>query len=741
MEGTSLTCHQVLRIVSHMSRRKGKKIKRKRPEDAAITQERVLSVMAQAGHPLFLREIIHYCHIKPEQKNEVRRVISDLVRRGKIVLLKGNRYGLAEQMRLVTGRLSVHPDGFGFVRPDEPGIEDVFIPPKRLKGAIHGDKVVARVERIRTKGPEGSIVRILERGLHRVIGVFRSGRKVAAVIPEDERLHFEVIIPLDAAMDARDDQIVMAEIEDFPARIRNPIGRVVEVLGDPDDLGVQTKIVMHKFDLPMDFTPETLARAKTLPDSVRPEDFRGRKDIRNLPLITIDGEHARDFDDAVHVGETRSGFVLTVAIADVSHYVQPGCPIDHEAVGRGTSVYFPNMVIPMLPEALSNNLCSLVPGEDRLAMVARIRFDRKGRVKRANFFKAVMRSHRRLTYVEARRILRQKETAIMPREEKFVQLLRSMEKLAMLLMEQRRRRGSIDFDLPEPEVILGLRGNLEDIVLRERNIAHRIIEEFMIAANEAVANFLVERLVPTLYRVHDKPAADKITEFVDFARTLGLNIKVPEEVTPKWCQKVLDMVAGKPQEYIINTVLLRTMQQAVYSPHNIGHFGLASPNYLHFTSPIRRYPDLIVHRILKGNLKRPRKRPVYTLEALEALGTALSARERVAMEAEREMLDRLKVRYMGDKIGEVYEGVISGVTSFGFFVELRQILVHGIVRLVDLADDYYVLDQARHRLMGQRTKKIFQLGQPVTVRVKSVNIARRHVNFELVDQGQGALKA
>ncbi len=723
-----------------MSRRKSKKIKGKRPGSAAVTRERVLAVMAQAGHPLFLREIIHYCHVRPEQKNEVRKVVSDLVRQGKIILLKGNRYGLAEQMRLVTGRLIVHPDGFGFVRPDEPGVEDVFIPPKRLKGAIHGDKVVARVERIRAKGPEGSIVRILERGLDRVIGVFRSGRKVATVIPEDERLHFEVIIPLDAAMDAQDDQVVMAEIEDFSDRVKNPIGRVVEVLGDPDDLGVQTKIVMHKFDLPMDFAHETLAHAKALPDSVRPEDFRGRKDIRDLPLVTIDGEHARDFDDAVHVSETRSGFVLTVAIADVSHYVQPGDPIDHEAVGRGTSVYFPSMVIPMLPEALSNNLCSLVPGEDRLAMVARIRFDHRGRARKANFFKAVMRSHRRFTYVEARRILRQKDVGLSPKDRKFIQLLGSMEKLAMALMEQRRRRGSIDFDLPEPEVILGLRGNLEDIVLRERNIAHRIIEEFMIAANEAVANFLVERLVPTLYRVHDKPASDKISEFVNFARTLGLDIDVPDEVTPRWCQKVLDMVSGRPQEYIINTVLLRTMQQAVYSPHNIGHFGLASSNYLHFTSPIRRYPDLIVHRILKGNLKRARKRPVYTIEALEDLGTALSARERVAMEAEREMLDRLKVRYMGDKIGEVYEGVISGVTSFGFFVELRQILVHGIVRLVDLADDYYILDQARHRLIGQRTKKVFQLGQPVTVRVKSVNIARRHVNFELVDQGRETSK-
>ena len=716
-----------------MARKRKAKSSRKSEKLPPLSPERILTVMRNAGRPLYLREIIHLSHLRPDERNKARAIVTSLVREGKLVLLKGDRYGISDLMKLVTGRLSVHPDGFGFVQQETGKGDDVFIPARGIKGAVHGDHVVARVEKTSGKGIEGSILRVLERGVDRVVGTFQKGRSVSTVLPEDNRLLYEIMVPNKYTAKARNGQVVLAEIKNFPPEGRNPEGRVVEVLGNPDDMGVQTKIVIHKHGLPHIFPPDAMAQAEALPQAIIPNDIQGRKDLRDLPLVTIDGEQARDFDDAVFVKKTRTGFVLTVAIADVSHYVPDKSPVDQTGIERGTSVYFPNAVVPMLPEKLSNHLCSLIPGEDRLAIGVNISFDREANVRRANFFKAVIRSHCRFTYKEVRCILVNKDEELIAKNRKHIKHLKWMVELTEALSEKRRQRGSIDFDLPEPEMILGIRGNLEEIVRRERSIAHRIIEEFMIAANEAVALFLTKKDIPAMYRVHELPARDKVNELVGFARILGMNIKVPDEITPKWCQKVLKEASGKPHEYIINTVLLRTMKQAVYSSQNIGHFGLASPNYLHFTSPIRRYPDLIVHRILKANMKRPRKRPVYTEEQLETLGQHCSVRERGAMEAEREMFDRLKVRFMADKIGEVFEGIISGVISFGFFVELKDMFISGAVRLVDIVDDYYVLDQDKQRLVGRRTHRIFHLGQTVKVRVKAVNVSRMHINFEIVN--------
>ncbi|NDY41824.1 ribonuclease R [Dissulfurirhabdus thermomarina] len=700
----------------------------------APLEDRLISALETAGRPLFRREILHLAHVRPEDRAAARKALSGLVRRGALLLMKGRRYGLPHLMDLVAGRLSVHPDGFGFVIPD-PGqkvTEDLFIPPKGLKGAVHGDRVVARVEGRRGKRFEASILRVVERPLDRVIGTFRRGRNVAAVIPEDDRLLFEVIIPPGADGGARPGEVVVAEIADFSPEHRNPEGRVTEVLGDPADLAVQTRIVIHKYELPHDFSPAARDQAEALPDAVTRDDLAGRKDLRELPLVTIDGADARDFDDAVCVRKTRTGYTLTVAIADVGHYVPAGSPLDEDALARGTSVYFPGAVVPMLPESLSNHLCSLVPGQDRLAMAVEIAYDRAGRPRWSRFFKAVIRSHRRFTYTEVKEVLVDRDPAAVARNREHLDHLEWMAELAGHLSRRRRRRGSIDFDLPEPAVVLGLRGELEAIVRRERNLAHQIIEEFMIAANEAVAAHLAERRIPVLYRVHEEPDRAKVRDFVEFARSAGLDVAAPEELTPRWFQEVLARAEGTPQEYVVNAVLLRSMQQAVYSPVNSGHFGLASPAYLHFTSPIRRYPDLVVHRVLKANLRGTRKRPVYGEDRLEELGRALSARERTALEAEREMLDRLKVRFMEGRVGEVFEGVVSGVASFGFFVELRDVFVEGAVRLVDLADDYYVLEENRHRLVGKRTGRTFQIGQVVRVSVKAVNVARRHINFELV---------
>ncbi len=701
-----------------------------------LSREHIITVMTNVGRPVYLRELLHLLHVSPKGKKTARNLVQELVAEGRIVHIKGHRYGLSELMRLVTGKLIVHPDGFGFVHPDEPGQEDIFIPSRGLKGATHGDKVVARIEKTKGRRREGSILRIVERGIKKVVGTFYRRKNISVVIPEDDRLLFEVLIPKRYTGRARTGQIVVAQIDTFPREGRNPEGRVEEVLGDPDDMKVQTRIVMHKFELPHVFPQDVLSHANELPSRVTPQDLRGRKDLRNIPFVTIDGKDARDFDDAVFVKKTKSGYVLDVAIADVSHYVKPKSLLDNEALARGTSVYFPNAVIPMLPEKLSNNLCSLVPGEDRLAVVIRITFDKAANPKRASFFKAVIRSHKRFTYHEVKQILAGEDADLINQNRAFLQHLEWMSELADALHEQRRKRGSIDFDLPEPYVILGLTGTLEDIVRRERNLAHQIIEEFMIGANEAVARFLSERSVPTLYRIHGEPDAEKLKSFVEFVQSLGLNIKTPEKITPKWCQRIIQQVSGKPQEYIVNTILLRTMQQAVYSPENSGHFGLASPTYLHFTSPIRRYPDLIVHRILKGNLRKGRKKPVYEYKKLEEAGQQCSVRERAAMEAEREMLDRLKVRFMADKIGETFEGIVSAVTSFGFFVELKHIFIEGAVRLVDMADDYYEVDLNRHMLIGKRTGWTFQIGQEIKVRVKAVNISRRHINLEVVEEGR-----
>jgi len=693
-------------------------------------------VLKAAGHPLYMREIIHNLHVPPEKRQAAKKLIKELVRSGEITLLKGNRYGLTRQMRLVTGAITIHPDGFGFVHSPDPDEADIFIPPRKLKGAVHGDMVTARIEKDTPKGPEGAVIRINERTVQEVVGIFHTGRNLGVVIPENERLRFEVLIPNPKKYGDIDGMAVVARVLHFSRTGSTAEGEIVKVLGDPESIEVQSQIVIKKYQLPNKFSKPAMIQADELPDSVRKEDLSGRKDIRNLPLVTIDGEDAKDFDDAVHVKKTRSGFVLTVAIADVSHYVEKGSFLDADALERGTSVYFPDRVIPMLPEKLSNGLCSLVPDQDRLAMVARISFDLNGNVKKATFFKAVMRSHYRFTYKIVQRLLDGKDKKLLNKHKKFLKGIRQMEELARLLMQKRKERGSIDFDLPEPEVILGLTGELESIVLRERSMAHRLIEEFMIAANEAVARFLAERDIPVLYRIHEPPEREKIDDLVEYLRSLGYNIKTPKKIDPFWFQKILGMVEGKPEEYVVNSMLLRSMNQAVYSPENKGHFGLASPTYLHFTSPIRRYPDLVAHRVLKGNLRRKRKRPIYTQEELFPLGEHLSRRERTAMEAEREMLDRLKIRYMEDKIGEKFHGIISGVTSFGMFVELKEIFVSGVVRLVDMADDYYEFDSKRHLLRGKRTGKVYRLGQEIVLRLISVNKARRHLNFEIVEEEQ-----
>lgn len=701
----------------------------------------IIETMRQFGRPISLKELLKLLTNmgKKLTKPELIDYVEGLLKTGHIVEIKGNRYGLTELLRLVTGKLSIHPDGFGFVTPDDTKgqgkTNDIFIPIRGIKGAIHGDHVAVRIDGERGRRIEGTVIRILKRTIREIVGIFHKKKGISIVTPEDERLNFEILVRSKDSMKAKDGQVVLVELLEDPDELaiegHSHPGRVIKILGDQDDMNVQVQIVIHKHQLPHTFSHQALQQADNLPDSIQPEEYEGRKDLRNLPIITIDGETARDFDDAIHVTKTRTGYRLIVAIADVAHYVKKDSFIDKDALERGTSVYFPNAVIPMLPEKLSNHLCSLMPNVDRLAMVAEITFDKQGVRKKAEFYEAVIHSHRRCTYTEVAKLLDLPPDKNNTEDINFLKHLRVMAELAQKLHELRRKRGSIDFDLPEPVVVLGITGELSEIVKRERNQAHEIIEEFMIAANEAVAEFLSQKEIPTLYRVHDKPDPQKIENLVNMLKEFGIHTEPPEEITSDWCQDILQKIKGTPQEYLINTMLLRSMRQAIYQPNNIGHFGLASQNYLHFTSPIRRYPDLIVHRILKSNLKKRKKIEFYSQDELVILGNHTTSRERVAMEAEREMLERLKVRFMADKVGETFDAIISAVTSFGFFVELKEMFIEGVVRLVDLTDDYYIFDEGRHRLVGERTHRIFQLGQMVRVRLKEVNIARRRINFEL----------
>ncbi len=708
-------------------KKKAKKVYRGLP-----SEKEIITAMRKAGRPMFLRELYHLLHVPTTDRKEFRNLVKRLTKEGKLIHIKGKRYGLPEQMQLITGRLKLHPDGYGVVEPEEPKKPVIHVAPSRLKGALDGDKVVVRIETPHRKRPEGTVIRILERARKYIVGFFYRGRRVSTVIPEDERLPFEILIPPEATKGAEDGEMVVAEITDFSPGRRIPEGRIIEVLGDPEELSTQIKAVIFKYELPYRFSRAVKEELKELPDEVRPEDLEGREDLRKLPFVTIDGETAKDFDDAVYVRKLPKGWRLYVAIADVAHYVPKGSALDKEAYARGTSVYFPGTVVPMFPEKLSNHLCSLNPYVDRLALVVIIDFDREGNRRKARFCEAVIKSHERLTYNLVKAIVVDRDPKQRKKYRRLLTPLENAATLCKLLREKRLARGSIDFDLPEPEVILDAQGQPEEIVRRERHFAHFIIEEFMIAANEAVAEFLTEKGYPILYRVHEAPDLEKLKEFVDFAASLGLYLKLPRQPEPSWFQMVIDLVEDKPYAYLVNTILLRCLKQAKYSPDNIGHFGLASECYCHFTSPIRRYPDLVVHRALKAALHG--RKPPYRLEQLEEAGKHLSERERVAMEAEREALDRVRVMLMKEHIGEVFEGVISGVTAFGFFVELFEIYASGVVRLVDLSDDYYILDEKHHRLIGRHTGKVFQVGDLVKVRVKDVNVARRHITFELIEK-------
>jgi ribonuclease R len=605
-----------------------------------------------------------------------------------------------------------------------------------MKEALHGDRVVARVERRTPKGPEGRIIRVLERGLQRIVGRYEEdGRFGGHVIPFDKRVLHELFIPPGDNAGARPGEMVSAEITRPPTATRNPTGRILQVLGRLADPGVDLKVVMAKYDLPDAFPPEVEAEAEKVAREVRDEDIQGRTDFRTWTTVTIDPETARDHDDAVAIQRLPNGhWRVAVHIADVAHYVRPGTLLDQEAYLRGTSVYFPDRVVPMLPHALSSNICSLVEGKDRLTQSAVLELDAKGHVRKAEFHDGVIRSAARLTYQDVQAIV-DGDAGQRRRHAPLVGMLEEMDGLAKLMRKRRYERGSLDFDLPEPKLVLGPSGEMTGIVASERLDSMRLVEEFMLAANEAVAERLAKARMPALFRIHEQPDPERVEEFAELVASFGYRVPANlDAIRPQDFQLILRQVEGKPEQKLISYLLLRTMKLARYHEENLGHFGLATEMYTHFTSPIRRYPDLVVHRALRALREGKPQAFADQLPAdLAEMGRHLSEMERRAAEAERELVEWKKVRFMADKLGEVYKGYVTGVQAFGLFVELEEIYVQGLVHVSSMTDDYYRFDEKAHVLKGENTRQIYRLGDEVEVQVVRVDLERRQIDLALVD--------
>jgi len=693
-----------------------------------ITPKKIIKYMNQVDRPITLREICRYFGLKERKK--VQELLTNLEKQGKIIQISSQRYGLLRKMNLVVGRLSCHPDGYGFVIPEKEKRGDIFIKPRHLKKAMHGDRVVVRLEkRRRGRLAEGEIVRILERKNKYIVGVFKTDGQVGFLIPEEQRFATEIVIPLPWAKKAGSGQMVVAEIVRFPSLHRGALAKIVEVLGDESLVSTQTQIVTYKYNLPQVFLESALREAEEAASKPIQAGRSEERDLRRLTLFTIDGENARDFDDAVGIKKERGGYRLYVSIAHVAHYVLPDSALDREAFLRGNSVYFPNQVLPMLPFPLSQGICSLNPQQNRLAITIEMRFTQQGEMISYDIYQSVIQSKARLTYSQVQSVLDNREPAV--KSKRIIAALQLMAELAEILRQRRMKRGSLDFDLPEPKVMLDLLGHTTDIIRAERLFSHRIIEEFMIVANETVAMHLTKKGWPMVYRVHDKPTGEKLVAFTKLIETLGYSFPLKKEYIPKDFQRLLEEVKGTPHEFLVNRLLLRSLKQARYSSYNIGHFGLASDCYTHFTSPIRRYADLVVHRILKKQLEHEKPKSKL-IKNLESICEYISERERIAMEAEREIIDRLRVQFMTNKIGEEYDGVISGVTGFGFFVELDSVFVEGFVRLSSLHEDYYFFDQRAFALIGKRTRQSFRLGDRVKVKVIDVKPHRREIELHLL---------
>jgi len=694
------------------------------------SREFLLQLLQEAGEPVDPEELGNRLGLEEEEWDAFMNRLRAMQRDGQLLFNRRGALCLPDKIELKAGRVEGHPDGFGFFIPDD-GSGDMFLSEKEMHGVLHGDRVLARESGVDRRGrKEAKIVEVLERANRHLVGRYYTEKGVQWVVAENKRINQDILIPPGAELKARLGQVVMVEIVDQPTKHTPATGRITEVLGNYADPGMEIEIALRKHDLPHVFSDKALAQARKLPKGVVKKDLAGREDLRELPLVTIDGEDARDFDDAVYCQRQGRGYKLWVAIADVSHYVQPGSPLDREAFERGNSVYFPRRVIPMLPEELSNGLCSLNPKVDRLCMVCEMDIAATGSIKKYRFYPAVMHSKARLTYEQVWSWL--SGTAKPPREQAWLMAhLEDLYSLFNVMLKARWARGAIDFETLETKILFNAQGKIERIVPYERNDAHRVIEECMLAANVCASQFLQKKKHPALYRVHEGPTPVKLKALQEFLAEFGLYLTGGDDPHAKDYAELLKKIKGRPDEQLLQTVMLRSLQQAQYSPENVGHFGLAYEAYTHFTSPIRRYPDLLVHRAIKACLEGGQ----YSPGNWEEIGAHCSTTERRADEATRDVVNWLKCFYMQDKLGEEFDGVISAVVSFGIFVALNDVFVEGLVHVSDLGRDYFHYDAARHQMLGERTGQRYRLGDTVRVRVARVDLESAKIDFVLAEQG------
>ena len=701
----------------------------------------ILQVIRKQNSPMSKEEIFKTLSIVNEEQQEaMRRRLRAMENDGQLVFTKRKCYALPEKLDLLKGMVIGHREGFGFLQV-EGKKEDFFIPNVQMQKVMHGDYVLAQPNGFDRKGrSEVRIVRVLEANKKQIVGRFFLEQGIGYVVPDDSRITRDILIPDNARLGARMGQVVVVELHPRTAPFFQPIGKITEVLGDNMAKGMEVEIAIRKHDIPHVFPSAVEKQLKKWAEDVPEEAKRGRVDLRDLPLVTIDGEDARDFDDAVFCQKQGKGWKLWVAIADVSYYVRPKSALDTEAYNRGNSVYFPNRVVPMLPEKLSNGLCSLNPQVDRLCMVCEMTISAKGKMTDYQFYEAVMNSHARLTYNKVAKIL-EKDTALCERYASLVPHLQDLHEMYQALVKARQQRGAIEFETIESKFIFNALGRIERIEPVVRNDAHKIIEECMILANIASANFMEKHQEPALYRIHAVPGEEKLTAFRSFLAECGLSLSGGNKPTPTDYAQLLEQIKPRPDHELIQTMLLRSMSQAVYSADNIGHFGLALEEYAHFTSPIRRYPDLTLHRGIKYLLAKQKgsKRKTtdtggyhYPLEEMDLFGAHCSSTERRADDATREVADWLKCEYMQDHVGEEFDGVISSVTGFGFFVRLNDLFIDGLVHISGLANDYYLFDMPKQRLIGENSGMIFRLGDAVKVRVEAVSLEQKQIDFSLI---------
>ncbi len=703
-------------------------------EHPVPSRELIIDYLEHVERPISFEHLLEALGLSTSEEQEgLRRRLIAMERDGQLMTNRRGSYALVKKMDLIRGRVQAHRDGFGFLIPDD-GSQDIFLPAREICSVFTDDIVLVRVTNPESRRLEGTIVEVLERNTRQVVGRYREDAGVAFVDPDDKSIPQDVLIPPGESAGAKVGQFVVVEITAQPSKRRQAMGRVIEILGDHLTPGMEVQLAIRSHELPYEWPAEVLREAKQFPAEVLEADKRNRENLSRLHFVTIDGEDAKDFDDAVYCeAKSGGGWKLWVAIADVSHYVKINSALDNEAKIRGNSVYFPAKVIPMLPESLSNNLCSLRPNTDRLALVCEMDVNPEGRVGKSRFYEAVIHSHARLTYNEVAGMLTGKQTKHIA----TLSLIKELHKLYKTLLKQREYRGAIEFQTIETRIEFNSQGKIKRIVPVIRNDAHRIIEECMLAANVSTSHFLQKKNIPTLYRVHEGPDPQKLNNLRDFLRAFGLRLSGGDKPAPMDYAKLLERIEKRPDAHLLQTVMLRSLQQAVYTPENVGHFGLSYAGYCHFTSPIRRYPDLLVHRGIKHLLTQKAVPDFhYDQKTMHGLGEHCSMTERRADRATRDAIDWLKCEYMQNKVGETFDGRIVDVTGFGVFVELDKAYVQGLVHVTSLKNDYYQFDPVHHLLRGRRGGHVYRLGDLVRVLVARVNLDDRKIDFDLLEESR-----